>query len=68
MSNEAKCPFAAGAAQHTANAPQPRTTADWWPEQLNVAVLHQHAANANPLGGDFNYAQAFKSLDLHAVV
>ena len=65
MSNEKQCPF------HTAPT-QARNAAtsnrNWWPEQLNLAVLHQHTARANPLGADFDYAQAFKTLDLDAVV
>jgi catalase-peroxidase len=44
------------------------TNAAWWPKQLNLKVLHRHNPQANPLGADFNYAQAFKSLDLDAVV
>ena len=40
---------------------------DWWPNQLNLRVLHQHPAKSNPLGEDFNYAKEFKSLDLKAV-
>ncbi|MHA7880179.1 MAG: catalase/peroxidase HPI [Saccharospirillum sp.] len=39
----------------------------WWPNQLNLAILHQHNPASNPLGEDFNYAEAFKSLDLPAV-
>ncbi|RTL27141.1 MAG: catalase/peroxidase HPI [Burkholderiales bacterium] len=66
MSNESKCPFhAAAAAQTTAGAKGNR---DWWPNQLNLAVLHQHSPQANPLGAAFNYAEAFKQLDLDAVV
>jgi catalase-peroxidase len=66
MSNEAKCPFPHGvAAQAQAGA---RGNRDWWPNQLNVDLLHQHAPAANPLGGDFDYAEAFKALDLDAVV
>jgi catalase-peroxidase len=44
------------------------TNAAWWPKQLNLKVLHRHNPQANPMGADFNYAQAFKSLDLDAVV
>jgi len=50
-----------------------RTTAgaqsnrDWWPNQLNLKILHQHSAKSNPLGGGFNYAEEFKKLDLAAV-
>jgi len=66
MSTEAKCPFSDGARQHAlAGAP---TNANWWPKQLKVNLLHQQSAQANPLGEAFNYAEAFKSLDLDAVV
>jgi catalase-peroxidase len=40
---------------------------DWWPNQLNLGVLHQHSPKSNPMGGDFNYAEEFKKLDLNAV-
>ena len=66
MSNEGKCPFAAGAAKHSpASTP---SNASWWPNQLNLKVLHQHSALSNPMADDFNYAEAFKSLDLDAVI
>ena len=61
MSTEAKCPFthtAAGAA----------TNADWWPNQLNLKVLHQHSPLSDPMDKEFNYAEEFKSLDLNAVI
>ena len=44
-----------------------RTNCDWWPDQLPVNVLHQHGRSPNPMGADFNYAEAFKKLDLDAV-
>jgi catalase-peroxidase len=44
-----------------------RSNSDWWPKQLNLRVLHQHGSRSNPLGKDFDYAQAFKQLDLAAV-
>nr|WP_319527723.1 catalase/peroxidase HPI [Pseudomonas laurentiana] len=66
MSNEATCPFAGGARQHTATGAP--SNADWWPDQLNLKILHPHAPQANPLGEAFNYAEAFKSLDLDAVI
>jgi catalase-peroxidase len=44
-----------------------RTNRDWWPEQLPVNVLHQHGRSPSPMGADFNYAEAFKKLDLDAV-
>jgi len=60
MSTEAKCPF-----HHAAGAgPSNR---DWWPNQLKLELLHQHSSKSNPMGGDFNYAKEFKSLDLAAV-
>ena len=66
MSNEAKCPFhAAAATQATQSA---RGNRDWWPNQLNVGILHQHGAQSSPLGAAFDYAEAFKTLDLDAVV
>ena len=66
MSTEMKCPFAGGAApQALASAKGNR---DWWPEQLNLAILHQQSSLSNPMGEDFDYAAAFKSLDLDAVV
>nr|MDO8116454.1 catalase-peroxidase [Candidatus Sigynarchaeota archaeon] len=40
---------------------------DWWPNQLNLDILHQHSAKSNPMGEGFNYAKEFKSLDLAAV-
>ncbi len=46
---------------------RPRTNKDWWPNQLDLSVLHQHSPLSNPLGEDFNYADAFKTLDLDAL-
>src|SRR5579859_2495419 len=45
-----------------------RTNRDWWPNQLNLTVLHQHSALSNPMGNAFDYTNAFKSLDLNAVI
>src|SRR5690242_104393 len=45
-----------------------RTNRDWWPNQLNLQVLHQHSALSDPMGEAFDYAKAFKSLDLNAVI
>ena len=67
MSNDAKCPFSGGANKQ-AVAGGARSNADWWPNQLNLKILHQHSALSDPMGEDFNYADAFKSLDLDAVV
>ncbi len=66
MSSEAKCPFAAGAGSHTvAGAPG---NAGWWPNQLNLKMLHQQSSKSDPMGAAFNYAEEFKTLDLDAVV
>jgi catalase-peroxidase len=60
----ATCPVMHGGAETTLGA---RSNRDWWPNQLNLKILHQHATRSNPLGKDFNYAEAFKQLDLAAV-
>ena len=66
MSGDAKCPFSNGALKHTvAGTP---TNANWWPNQLNLKILHQHSSLSNPTGETFNYAEEFKNLDLDAVV
>ncbi|MBZ5589713.1 MAG: catalase/peroxidase HPI [Acidobacteriia bacterium] len=44
-----------------------RSNRDWWPNQLNLRILHQHSDLSNPMGGDFDYAEEFKKLDLNAV-
>jgi len=64
MSNEAKCPFTGG--NNTALGA--KGNRDWWPNQLNLGILHQHSSLSNPMGEEFNYAEAFKGLDLDAVV
>ncbi len=66
MSDETKCPFSGGAPKHTAAGTS--TNANWWPNQLNVKILHQHCPLSNPMGEAFNYAEEFKSLDLDAVI
>jgi len=66
MQSEAKCPFS-GRAPKNALAGT-RSNADWWPNQLNLNILQQHSERSDPMGKDFNYAEEFKSLDLHAVV
>ena len=57
---EAKCPFSAAAGVG-------RTNRDWWPKELRLDLLHQHSAKSDPMGQAFDYAEAFKSLDLAAV-
>ena len=61
MSTESKCPFSAAVAA----AP---TNADWWPNQVNLKILHQHCPLSNPMGASFHYAEEFKTLDLDAVI
>ena len=46
---------------------RPSTNQDWWPNQLNLQVLHQHSPRANPMGEDFDYAEEFKTLDVEAL-
>jgi catalase-peroxidase len=52
---------------HSQIASRGTTNKDWWPNQLNLDILHQHSSKSNPMGEDFNYAEEFKSLDLEAV-
>ena len=56
-----KCPF------HAASATGGTINKDWWPNQLRVDLLHQHSSKSNPLGGGFDYAEAFGSLDYEAL-
>ncbi|MCL9658781.1 catalase/peroxidase HPI [Pseudomonas protegens] len=60
MSNESKCPFKHTAGEGTSNR-------DWWPDQLNLKILHQHSQLSDPMAKDFDYAAEFKTLDLAAV-
>ncbi|MEI6264591.1 MAG: catalase/peroxidase HPI [Sphingobacteriia bacterium] len=60
-----KCPFTGGMLKQVAGAGTQNT--DWWPNQLKLNILRQNADLSNPLGGEFNYAAAFKSLDLAAL-
>ncbi len=65
-STESKCPFAEGARKQAVTGTI--SNADWWPNQLNVNILHQHSSLSNPMGEEFNYAEEFKTLDLDAVI
>ncbi|MCC7031377.1 MAG: catalase/peroxidase HPI [Acidobacteria bacterium] len=60
MDSESKCPV-------TGKAHGGRSNRDWWPNQLDLTVLHQNPPTRDPMGADFNYAEEFKSLDLDAV-
>ncbi len=57
-----KCPVMHGATKLSA-----QSNRDWWPNQLNIGILHQNSAKSDPMGTDFDYAEAFKALDLEAV-
>ena len=56
----AQCPVAHGR--------RGRANRDWWPQNLRLEILNQHSPRSNPLGEAFDYAAAFRSLDLHAVI
>jgi catalase-peroxidase len=60
MANESKCPFTGGSHAHT--------NRDWWPNQLDLRVLHQNSTLSDPMGEAFDYAEEFRSLDLNAVI
>ncbi len=63
MTNESKCPFSIGA-RATAGA---QSNSDWWPNRLNLKILHLHSSKSNPMGKQFNYAEEFKKLDYAAL-
>jgi catalase-peroxidase len=60
MENDKKCPFSGKAHSGTSNR-------DWWPNQLDLNVLHRNPPAGDPMGAEFNYAKEFKSLDLDAL-
>src|SRR6201988_3946226 len=66
MDSESKCPFAGAARKHVVDGAP--SNAGWWPNQLKLNILHQHSSKSNPMGEEFDYAAAFQSLDLNAVV
>ena len=66
MSSEGKCPVMHGARPHSAAGSS--ANANWWPNQLNLKILHQHSTQSNPMSKKFNYATEFKSLNLDAVI
>ena len=65
MSNDAKCPFSGGA---ITAAEMGTTNTKWWPNSLNIKVLHNNPTVGDPMDPDFDYAEEFKKLDLDAVV
>ena len=64
MSSETQCPFHTAGARTTQGA---QSNADWWPNQLNLAILHQHQPVSNPMDPDFSYSAAFSKLDYPAL-
>ena len=60
-----KCPFSTGRVVNTVNSSQ--SNRHWWPEQLNLRILHQHSSKSNPMGASYDYAKDFKKLDYQAL-
>ncbi|MDD3761718.1 MAG: catalase/peroxidase HPI [Nevskiales bacterium] len=67
MSTQSKCPVMGHGTGSNTSA-SARANADWWPNQLNLKILRQHSAKSDPMDSAFDYAEAFKSLDLDAVI
>ncbi|MCL2391087.1 MAG: catalase/peroxidase HPI [Oscillospiraceae bacterium] len=65
MSNNSKCPVTGNASR--VDFTKGTTNKDWWPDQLDLGILHQNSDLSNPMGGEFNYVEEFKTLDLQAV-
>jgi len=65
MNSESKRPVTGKTHEHAAG--KGTSNRDWWPNQLNLKILHQHSAKSNPMGEEFNYAEEFKKLDLEAL-
>ncbi len=65
MTEESKCPVTGGANKRATG--RGASNRDWWPNQLNLKVLHQHSLMGNPMGEEFNYAAEFKKLNLEAL-
>ena len=61
MDAESKCPVMHGA--NTKNTGEGTTNRDWWPNQLDISILHQHDEKSNPMEKDFNYREHFKKID-----
>ena len=62
MSTQGKCPVT-----HGGNTASGSTNMEWWPEALNLDILHQHDSKTDPLGGDFDYREAVSSLDVDSL-
>jgi catalase-peroxidase len=65
MKENSKCPVTGRTSKATAGGGT--SNRDWWPNQLSLKILHQHSPMGNPMGGEFNYAEEFKKLDLGAI-
>ncbi len=65
MTDNSKCPFTGGANKQVTS--KGTSNRDWWPNQLNLKILHQNTNASNPMGKEFNYAEEFKKLDLEAL-
>ncbi|MBN2070188.1 MAG: catalase/peroxidase HPI [Candidatus Krumholzibacteriota bacterium] len=65
MKEESKCPVTGKMSKPVSGGGT--SNRDWWPNQVNLRILHQHSSKSNPMGGKFNYAEEFKKLDLEAV-
>jgi catalase-peroxidase len=65
MNEDSKCPVTGRTSKQVAGGGT--SNRDWWPNQLNLHILHQHSSKSNPMGEDFNYAEEFKKLDLAAL-
>ena len=65
MDENSKCPVTGSTDKHTAD--RGTSNRDWWPNQLNLKILHQNSSMGNPMGEEFNYAEEFKKLDLEVL-
>ncbi|MCK5515939.1 MAG: catalase-peroxidase, partial [Desulfobulbaceae bacterium] len=65
MSENSKCPVTGKSVKPKAG--DGTSNKDWWPNQLNLKILHQNSSKSNPMGEEFNYAEEFKKLDLSAL-
>ena len=65
MKDENKCPVTGRTGKAAAGGSM--SNRDWWPNQLNLKILHQTSRMSNPMGGEFNYAEEFKKLDMQAL-
>ena len=64
MSDPGKCPFTGGMTKNSCGG---TSNSDWWPNQLNLRMLHQHSSLSNPMEGGFDYAAELKNLDVAAL-